>query len=252
VKPNPLRVASWNILGRRDARTDQPANEGSVHEILAGLGIDVLCLQEVHFYNDEPDQQLIKELGLAGLPHFAGLSLSASHLDPSARLGVGVASVWPLRNIENVVLTAPEIKAHVRGEEWVLHDKGMVGCDVDVPGQPPVRIYSLHLFPFHEFGIRNGDARIAEMWNHFWRHADSRAHGGCTILAGDFNQQDTKDAATTWSKASWSFCFTNVLTTSRGLALDEIALNQPIVAISTKVISTFSDHHMVLAEVEVT
>jgi endonuclease/exonuclease/phosphatase family metal-dependent hydrolase len=251
VTTTPLRVASWNILGRRVAETHQPADEGSVRSVIQDLNIHILCLQEVHFYGGEPDRQLLDELHAAGLRHFVGLPLSASHLDSSAQLGVGVASVWPLVRRDALVFSAPDVKARVRGEDWVLHDKGMVGCDIEIPGRPPVRIYSLHLFPFHEFGIKDGDARIAEMWNEFWQHADERADGRRTILAGDFNQQDTKDAATKWSKADWSFCFTNVRTTSTGLALDEIALTQPGAAVSRKVISNFSDHHIVVAELDV-
>jgi hypothetical protein len=53
-------------------------------------------LQEVHLYRDEPDEQLVEEFREVGFTHFVSLPLSESHLDPSARLGVGVASRYPV------------------------------------------------------------------------------------------------------------------------------------------------------------
>jgi exonuclease III len=172
VTRKPFRIATWNILGRLMAGTKEPAEEGAVKRLLAEHRIDVLCLQEVHFYDRAADGQLVDELGDVGLEHSVWLPLSKSHLDTSAQLGVGIAAKEPLARRKEFFLSNPGLRASVRGQEWVLHDKGMVGCTVEMPILP-IRVYSLHLFPFHEFGVAEDDDQVHRMWEEFWQYADT-------------------------------------------------------------------------------
>ncbi|MBT8226453.1 MAG: endonuclease/exonuclease/phosphatase family protein [Dactylosporangium sp.] len=244
-----VRIATWNILGRRVAKTKMPADDGSVHTIIARHPVDILCLQEVHFHNGTPDVQLVRELASAGLTHFTWLSLSESHLDSSASLGVGIASRYPLSGRQEHVLSNPGLRAIVRGEHWVLHDKGMVGGVIQIPRFRPLRVCSLHLFPFHEFGVGEDDDRVDKMWAEFWKYADAPDDAEL-VLAGDFNQERKESAAKRWGTRPWSFCLGHPVTTSFGLALDEIATSWSPPSARSWSVPTFSDHHLAIAEVD--
>lgn len=245
-----LRIGTWNILGRRDHRANRTAEPGSVRTTLAGRPIDVLSLQEIHFYDGRPDEQLIQELREVGLGHFVGQPLSESHLDRDARLGVGVASRHPLSGSDLIQLTRPELRARVRGEAWVLHDKGMVGSALDLGGGRQLWIYSLHLFPFFEFGVGEDDRLVKQMWQEFWGHADELARPGDLVLAGDFNHQRREQAAQRFSSRPWRFCLGGRPTTSNGHSVDEIALSWWPPEPQTVLIPTFSDHYLAIADVQ--
>lgn len=245
----PFRVATWNILGRRVAGTHEVARAGAVRSIIDRHPVDVLCLQEVHFYGDEPDGQLVEELSRAGLGHFVGSPLSKSHLDSSAGLGIGIASATPLSQPVTFQLSNPGLRASVRGEQWVLHDKGLLGCAVQTPDGREIQVYSLHLFPFHEFGVADNDHMVEAMWSEFWNYADKLVDSGELILAGDFNQVSRESAARRWSRNKWQFLLNDLVTTSFGLPLDEIALSWSPVCSGARSVPTFSDHHLAIADV---
>jgi exonuclease III len=237
-----VTVATWNILGRRVAGSYDIAGPGAVSSVVRQYQPDVLCLQEVHFYDSGPDPQLLDELRVSGLGHFVGLPLSESHLDPTARLGVGIASAWPLVEKYTFKLSNPGLRALVRGEEWTLHDKGAIGCEVKTLGGT-VQVHSLHLFPFHEFRAVSDESYVNRMWREFWRYADSLSMNGEIILAGDFNQVDKDLAAQKWSRKKWHFCLAERSTTSMGLALDDIVLSCDPRSIAVDLVPTFSDHY---------
>ena len=164
------------------------ARAGAVCSVLDRHPVDIPCLQEVHFYDDEPDGQLLEELSGAGLGHFVGSPLSKSHLDRSAGLGIGIASATPLSPPVMFQLSNPGLRASVRGEQWVLHDKGLLGCAVQTP--------------------------------------DGR-----------------------WSRNKWQFLLDDLVTTSFGLPLDEIALSWSPVCSGARSVPTFSDHHLAIVDV---
>jgi endonuclease/exonuclease/phosphatase family metal-dependent hydrolase len=243
-----LRVGTWNILGRRTANTLRAVPPGAVSSVIGSVGVDILCLQEVHFYGDSPDEQLVTELRSAGLEYFVGRPFSPSHLDESALLGVAVASTRPLTETHVVRLSNPGLTALVRGNQWVLHDKGMIGCRVDLPGAASLDVYSLHLFPFFEFGVSEDDQQVTEMWQEFWSCVDTLSESDRTILAGDFNQQQREAPAEKWSKRSWNFCLDSTSTVTNGLALDEVALDWRPTLYQLQVIPNFSDHHLAVVD----
>ena len=174
-----IRVGSWNILGRRNYRLGRAAEPGAIIAALAAQAVDVLCLQEVHFFDGAPERQVVDELQAAGLVHLIGAPLSPSHLDGNARLGLAIASRFPLTGKRLHQLHNPQISAQVRGKEWVLHDKGLLGATVCLGDQKSLRIYSLHLFPFFEFGVDEEHHYVGTMWREFWRYVDRVAREQC-------------------------------------------------------------------------
>jgi endonuclease/exonuclease/phosphatase family metal-dependent hydrolase len=244
---NQLTIGTWNILGRRSYGRDR-STTGEVRAILTGRRLDVLSIQEVHFYDGHPDPQLMSELHDAGLPHFAGMPFSPSHLDADAQLGIGVASRFPLSDVSEYRLENPGLTAVVRGADWTLHDKGLVGARVHLDAGRSVVVLALHLFPFFEFGVLDDDELVAHMWDEFWRYATKVGAEGRTVLAGDYNQADRVTAAKE-HEAPWEFCATDRATTVTGMSIDDIALNWPGESIQVTVVPTFSDHHLVMATI---
>jgi len=245
-----LRVGTWNILGRQRHHDSRVADDGAVYDTLADTRTDILCLQEVHFYDGEVEAQLRSELRAAGLSYFVGAPLSPSHLDEEAQLGVGIAARFPLQRPSTRALSNPGLRANVRGQEWELHDKGLIGTQVRLSPGVQFNVYSLHLFPFFEFGADDRADHVDKMWRELWDVVDGHNEHLPTILAGDYNRADRADAAAEFSRVGWNFCASGVPTTATGLSLDDIALNWAPGTCTRQVIQTFSDHHLVLAEID--
>ncbi|HWM21121.1 MAG TPA: endonuclease/exonuclease/phosphatase family protein [Ilumatobacteraceae bacterium] len=248
MRPRKLRIGTWNILGRRRHHDSRVADDGAVYETVAKAGTDILCLQEVHFYDGEVDKQLREELEDAGMNHFVGSPLSPSHLDEKAQLGVGIAARFPLLEFATRTLSNPGLRANVRGQVWELHDKGLIRARIQLTPNVAVNVYSLHLFPFFEFGVDDQTDYVDKMWRELWDVVDGADEP--TILAGDYNQTGRADAAKEFSRGNWSFCTPDTSTTSTGLSLDDVALSWAPDTCEPRVIPTFSDHHLVLVEID--
>ncbi|HZN20210.1 MAG TPA: hypothetical protein VFB84_18770 [Micromonosporaceae bacterium] len=87
------------------------------------------------------------------------------------------------------------------------------------------------------------------MWSEFWSYADKLVDTGELILAGDFNQVSREGAARRWSRNKWQFLLNGLVTTSFGLSLDETALSWSPVSSDARLVPTFSDHHLAIADV---
>jgi endonuclease/exonuclease/phosphatase family metal-dependent hydrolase len=244
-----LRIAAWNICGRHVANSPEAAPAGAVRKIIARCHPDVVCLQEMHFYDGKPETALLEELQSAGLKYFVGLPLSESHLDASASLGVGIASAWTLEHTATFQLTNPGLRKWIRGEEWNLHDKGLIGCQVVTPDGEFVQINSLHLFPFHEFGIADEEDCVKKMWSEFWGYADGLIKDNPVVLAGDYNQASRVSAAKQWSSKDWFSCLGRCATMTSGLAADDVLVSSEPRDVTMKLVPTFSDHKLVLADI---
>jgi endonuclease/exonuclease/phosphatase family metal-dependent hydrolase len=242
-----IRIGTWNILGRKNYHQGGSAGVGAIASVLADHTVDVLCLQEVHFFGGRPEPQVTEELHEAGLTELVTEPLSPSHLDPQAQLGILIASRHPITGKRTFRLPNPGISAQVRGATWTMHDKGLLGATVLPEGNEPVEVYTLHLFPFFEFGIAEAHQHVREMWQEFWRYVDGEVGHGPMVLAGDFNHQNRSSAARRWSGQPWRFCFDRRPTTENGLSLDDIAVNRPV-GVRTQVTPTFSDHRLAVAE----
>jgi endonuclease/exonuclease/phosphatase (EEP) superfamily protein YafD len=113
-----------------------------------------------------------------------------------------------------------------------------------------VRVCSLHLFPFHEFGVEEDDGHVAAMWRELWGHLRDTGGQRPAILAGDFNQVNRQEAARRWGRSGrWSFLLADKVTTDFGLALDDVAVNWRPSDIATEVVPSFSDHHLAIVEI---
>jgi endonuclease/exonuclease/phosphatase family metal-dependent hydrolase len=245
-----LRIATWNICGRHLANSPEVAPAGAVRTTVSRCYPDVVCLQEVHFYDGKPEAALLEELQSAGLEYFIGLPLSESHLDASASLGVGIASAWPLEQTSAFQLTNPGLRKWVRGEEWNLHDKGLIGCRMRTPDGEFLQISSLHLFPFHEFGIASDEDCVNKMWSEFWDYADRLVKDDPVVFAGDYNQPSRASAAKQWSSKTWFSCLDQRATMTTGFAADDVVVSSKPRDVMIRLVLTFSDHKLVLADIQ--
>jgi endonuclease/exonuclease/phosphatase family metal-dependent hydrolase len=245
---NIIRVGTWNIAGGRSGETSEVVNSAVIADVVASAKVQILCLQEAHYYRGGLDSQLQRALKDAGLTHLAGAPVSESHIDPDAELGLVVAASYPVHFVDAYTLRNPGLQAVVRGQEWVMHDKGWIECEVVGPSGVPVRVSSVHLFPFHEFDVPDDDPMVRDMWREFWRGIDN-LDGDMCIVAGDFNQCKRSAPAREYSRRGWTFCLgDDTATTPSGLALDDIAVSGPIAVNGHQLHPTFADHHLISAD----
>jgi hypothetical protein len=69
-----------------------------------------------------------------------------------------------------------------------------------------------------------------------------------TILAGDFNQQNRRNAAKRWSNVRWAFYFDNQVTADNGMSLDDIAFSWRPDVFDNALWPTFSDHQLAIVK----
>lgn len=244
-----LRIGTWNICGRHVGNSASGiAQAGQVSSVITQYQPDVLCLQEVHFYEGEADPQLMVELAEGNLNYIIGAPFSESHLDSRAYLGNAIASRWPLSDVSVFRLTNPGLRKPSHGPDWRLHDKGVLGCRADIPGIRSVRIHSLHLFPFHELNFDVNKRHVDTMWREFWSYIDSINGADLLIAAGDFNQEDREIMSRRWSSKDWQFCTRGRATTDWG-SIDDVAISPAQYGAEVTTALTFSDHYFVLAEI---
>lgn len=160
-----------------------------------------------------------------------------------------IASRFPLAHPRRYLLHNPRISAEVRGDRWVLHDKGLLGATAMLAETGrTLRIHSLHLFPFFEFGVADGNRYVEDMWTEFWDYVDRTADGQALILAGDFNQASRISSAKLRSRFGWKFCIGYRATAENGLVLDDVAVNWHAEVTDQEALPTFSDHRLVVVE----
>ena len=88
------------------------------------------------------------------------------------------------------------------------------------------------------------------MWHELWDAVDRTDGQLPTIVAGDYNRADRAAAAAEFSRIGWHFNAPDIETTATGLSLDDIALSWTQGASRPQVVSTFSDHHLVMMEID--
>ena len=169
-----LRIASYNIhkgmsfFNRRVVLHD-------VRERLRGIDADIVFLQEVQGQHlrrarrhgnwpEEPQHEV-----LAG-EHWQGMAYGRNAIYEQGHHGNAILSHYPILKSENI-----DISAHV------FESRGMLHCEIDVPGlEQPLHAICLHL-ALNEAGRRKQMELLAERIRAVVPDAAS------LIIAGDFN-----------------------------------------------------------------
>lgn len=242
-----VRFATWNvgggILGPSHQRNAAP-DLGHHAEVLRSHRPDLVCLQEVHEYDDGPSQT--SELAaLAGYPYSAAFSLSPSHLADGAALALGVLSRFPLYDLRFRRIAAPRLTARrPNGDVWVLHDKGYVLGRIEVPDRTAVHFANGHFFPLHHFGRSATDAEFSPIWRALSIDLLSLDAAGPALAGFDFNYPSLDQILGT-ALAPGRFTAAlppQVRTTPHGLSSDFLLCGRHTQVESATVVRTSGDH----------
>ncbi|TDW14073.1 endonuclease/exonuclease/phosphatase family protein [Kribbella kalugense] len=155
-----ISIAFANVAGGRmvddvgyvDA--DRTADFG---QALAGLRPDVLIVTEL-----DPDGDQLERLAAAAMPgrkaHLLRHSFSDSHIPGVEHLGVGIASQYPLTELERIDLPNPPIDfLHWRtGKPMDAHPKGFLVARGDFGALGEVDIVGGQVCPLHMFRSASG------------------------------------------------------------------------------------------------
>ncbi|MEV0595826.1 endonuclease/exonuclease/phosphatase family protein [Nonomuraea cavernae] len=234
-----IRVGTWNV---HEGVTDHgDVLDEAVEHVLAER-LDLLALQEVPFPEGSRSSPLLTELAeRTRLRHYQANVLSPSWLVQGKRSGVAVASRFPIETAAVAVLPNPRLE---RGG-MLSFDKGTVTARVRAMGRL-VAMTSLHMPPFHRFGRRADDPDFGYIWDNLAKQLEPE-EDEVTVIAGDFNTSHRRlllrrigaDLETSVTGA-----------TRRGKAVDDIVHSASVARVSARVVRTFSDHCLCVAELD--
>lgn len=200
-----ISIAFANVAGGRfvDASgnyvdADRTADFGRA---VAGLRPDVLIVTEL-----DPDGDQLERLAAAAMPgaQLVRHAFSESHIPGVGRLGVGIASSYPLVELERIDLPNPPIDfLHWRtGEPLVAHGKGFLVVRGDFGALGSIDIAGGQVCPIHmfrsaegvEYTYREGAGREAGEQLAAYLREEFAARGvRRAIVAGDLNMPNPED-----------------------------------------------------------
>ncbi len=201
-----ISIAFANVAGGRlvgpdgydDA--DRTADFG---QALAGLQPDVLIVTEL-----DPDGDQLERLAAAAMPgrktYHLRHGFSDSHIPGVERLGVGIASTYPLTELERIDLPDPSIDfLHWRtGEPMDPHPKGFLVARGDFGALGEVDIVGGQVCPIHmfrsasavEYTYREGPGREFGAQMTAYLREELAARGvRRAVVAGDLNMPNPRE-----------------------------------------------------------
>lgn len=202
--------------------------------------LDILCFQEI--ITTESFHYIDKILAETELKYTATLELSPCNTLKDARCGIAILSKYPLTEGAKELFTNPMLaKTTSSGNTYYTFDKGYQTVTVEL-GEKKITLLNHHNFPFRRFNStpEANPAVFAEF--------DSKiAALTPDIVAGDFNAE-----AFLGLMPYLSDHYVKTIdegTTDDGKKFDNILVKKGT-ATSAKLVKSFSDHYMVVAEIE--
>ncbi|HEY3560354.1 MAG TPA: endonuclease/exonuclease/phosphatase family protein [Kribbella sp.] len=201
-----ISIAFANVAGGRLVgpdgylATDRTADFGRA---LAAMRPDVLIVTEL-----DPDGDQLERLAAASMPgrpaNLVRHGFSDSHIPGVARLGVGIASTYPLTGLERIDLPNPPIDfLHWQtGEPMDPHPKGFVVARGEFGALGDVGIVGGQVCPIHmfrsaggvEYTYREGVGReYGEQLTAYLRAEFARRGMARYVVAGDLNMPNPRD-----------------------------------------------------------
>ncbi|MFI5695417.1 endonuclease/exonuclease/phosphatase family protein [Kribbella sp. NPDC051586] len=245
-----LIVGTWNLHGAQPA-VDGPRTLSETLNLLGDVLFDVVLLQELEFEQESEmlcgeSQEIVNALGLE---YFVGYPTSPSQFLSSRRFGVGIASRFPLFDVENVQLPNPDLFAERPDGLLRSHDKGILVAKIHSPTL--IVLGSVHLIPFHMFDREASDPVYNEIWSEL-AATMTDPHAPLSIVGGDFNTGDRGLLLERLPTDSWTSAASGVNTRpGTGRSFDDILCADQFAADRLEVFSTFSDHHLLRVRLSV-
>lgn len=247
-----IRVGTWNIREGVPVSATAPSRPRTeLIETLLGADLDILALQEVAFDHCGRSSDLEAVKRKTDLRYSSEYSLSPSMFHNSWQSGLAVISRTPHSVESRCPLPNPGLRLGPL-RSW---DKGILVTRFEY-GQAPLWVASIHVHPFHVFKRDPRDQEFDEFW-HKLAHILDGLPPGRVIVSGDFNT-GFRDLITEklW-RHSLRRLSVPVLTndagrrsrpTDAGGALDDILYEDGLAVGDCSVISTFSNHPLLIAE----
>ncbi|TDO56086.1 endonuclease/exonuclease/phosphatase family metal-dependent hydrolase [Kribbella sp. VKM Ac-2571] len=243
-----ISIAFANVAGGRligsdgyDA-ADRTADFG---QALAGLRPDVLIVTEL-----DPDSDQLERLTAAAMPgrkvHHVRHGFSESHIPGVERLGVGIASTYPLTELERIDLPNPSIDfLHWRtGEPMDPHPKGFLVARGDFGALGEVDLVGGQVCPIHmfrsasgvEYTYREGPGRKFGTQMTAYLREELAARGvRRAVVAGDLNMPNPREFFGETLGLVDAFGDPPPITTPDGRSIDRLFSTPDLVARDVKV-----------------
>jgi hypothetical protein len=253
---NALSVGTWNIgsgiLG--ESHQKNAAAQLEYHVALLGKARpDVLSLQECHEFSDGRAGQAEEIAKGIGAQWHHAWAISDSHLDPTAKLSLGVLSKYRMSQVRTVKFKNPGLSSRgPGGEPWTMFDKGYMVAEIELP-DATVRVVNAHSFPFHYFGASAHEPRFSSLWGQLAEDLLALAASGPTIVTIDLNYEPVGDLLGRIFEGQ-VFCdaLGRIPTTPKGVQQDYILYTGSNVdLVDVSVVGTQADHHYCQALFEV-
>jgi endonuclease/exonuclease/phosphatase family metal-dependent hydrolase len=258
-----ISIAFANVAGGRfvDASgnyvdEDRTADFGRA---LAGLRPDVLIVTEL-----DPSGDQLERLAAAAMPdaQLVRHAFSDSHIPGVRRLGVGIASSYPLVELDRIDLPNPSIDfLHWRtGEPLVAHGKGFLVVRGDFGALGEIDIVGGQVCPIHmfrsaegvEYTYREGPGREAgEQLAAYLREEFAALGVQRAIVAGDLNMPNPEDFFGESLGLVDAFGNPPPATTPDGRSIDRLFTTPDLVASEVEVLRLpGADHFPVVCRVD--
>ncbi|RZU03211.1 endonuclease/exonuclease/phosphatase family metal-dependent hydrolase [Kribbella rubisoli] len=257
-----ISIAFANVAGGRfvdpSGRYLDEDRTADFGRALAGLRPDVLIVTEL-----DPSGDQLERLTAAAMPdaELVRHAFSDSHIPGVARLGVGIASSYPLTELDRIDLPNPSIDfLHWRtGEPLVAHSKGFLVVRGDFGELGEIYIVGGQVCPIHmfrsaegvEYTYREGPGREAgEQLAAFLREELAALGVQRAIVAGDLNMPNPGDFFGTSLGLVDAFGNPPPVTTPDGRSIDRLFSTPDLVVRDVEVVKLLgADHYPVVCRV---
>lgn len=248
-RPARLVVATWNVHSGVPARWSRRSFAESL-ALLADVRPDALALQEVECdpRSHRPAPRSAEILEASRLPYRALFPLSPSHQTPGYALGVGLASRWAPVSLRRHRLPKPGTHAARAATTpgFEPHDKGLLVAVVPT-ALGALAFGSVHVFPFHRFGVTAQDPAVASVWDCLAGTIDG-IDADAVVVAGDYNTGDRALLLERLSRRRLASATAGAATRPSGASFDDVLVSSALSVQVCSTLATFSDHHLVVAE----
>lgn len=227
-----LVVGSWNVHGG----VSTVGAQIDIAKVLTIGEFDLIALQEIpHLRGEGLVQEIAESLGL-GFFHYWGVGSDDG-------TGVALISRWPIASAWGVQASDPAIPVTDKNSHLTIHRKGAIKALID-HGCVQFSFVSLHLLPFHIFGISEDSQEARQIWSDLSR--DLVGDGSLPfIIAGDFNgPSDFRIRTKALARAEAQSALIDQVTRDDGRSHDDIVVSGNFRVLSSQAIQTESDHYL--------
>jgi endonuclease/exonuclease/phosphatase family metal-dependent hydrolase len=237
-----LRVATWNV--HEEIPVDGSSTAAAFWDALVAAGVHVAALQEVRFSELGEPYGITPVAERLAMPFWLTFPLSSSCFHDSDSVGILLLSRFPMAAERRALLPNPELHRGSNGSVRVTYDKGVLSAVVRWGGRP-VRVASVHSFPFQRFGRSPDEAEFERVWSTLAKSVHPRDEEA-VLVCGDFNTQRRELLTDHMDRKLYRAIGDRA--THGDMAADDILFSEELELVGSVAVSTSSDHALCVAE----